>query len=523
MQARLAKLVLLIAGAWAMMCFLPLSQATAETILRRAVSSMPEELDPQKQSQSVQRQILNDIFVGLTEIDQTGQIVPGAAESWQIADGGKTYIFKLRKNGRWQDGMPVHAQDFVLAFERLFNLGNAARQVGLFSAISVTSTQANIIRPAVDALDALTLQINLHQPFPHFLFVLAKPPAFPVPSHLYESLGEDWVLPENLIGNGAYQLASIEKKGHIIHLNRSPYFHKFRPDAAEKVQYLSPSGTMTIGRLMAAGLAEISSQIPPFQRQAVQNLPGFALQSQPTPSLISILINTNLQALKPLSVRKALYFAVDRNAINHTLNADFIPVRGLVPPLEGYDSLLPDPVARETAIAMAQELMQAQGYTSSNPLNLVLTIPDILSEKTLAAQIKRDLSRIYVQLDIISLPFGELVQNMGKGDFELVRRNWVADYPDPYNFLHIYRRQFNPVLFPGDDPNLDTLFTAAENSPENRLPLLRKAEAHLLEQYLVIPLFMRTTQYLVSDRISGWSNTPWAANASHWLTIKQAP
>lgn len=501
------------------------------TVLKRAISTLPGTIDPQKQNQAVQRQLLNDLFIGLTELDQTGQVSPGAAQDWQVSDDGLTYTFRLRPGGKWQDGHPVTAQDFVLGLGRLFALGNDARQANLFASIRNSQTLDPGMLPVtldtlvakdfgVRAVDDLTLEITLSRPFPYFLFVLSKPPAFPVPSHVYAVHGEAWVSPDTLVGNGPYQLVEA-RQDEFARLRQSAYFHAPSATMPEEVVHLQPPETITMGRFMAAGKADISSAIPHYQMQAVRTLPGFRLAKVPDLSIATLLFNSTLPKLASADVRRALELAVDRTAMLENLNADFEPLTTLVPPIHGYLSPERAEPAREQAIREARTLMEAAGYGPERLLKLSLLSPDGLGERTIAAQIKRDWGRIYVDLGIEQLPFGQQVKRMGSGQFEVVRRNWVADYPDPYNFLQIYTHKFNMALFPEEDTLLAALFDQANAKLPARAEYLSKAEDHLMKRHIAVPLFVRTQHFLVSRRVSGWSNAPWAPNASRWLNVKQ--
>src|SRR5215510_8967057 len=87
--------------------------AQAETVLHRGNGAEPETLDPAKSTGVPEANIQYELFEGLTTYDAKGDVVPGAAESWEITDDGKTYVFHLRKDGKWSNGDPVTAGDFV--------------------------------------------------------------------------------------------------------------------------------------------------------------------------------------------------------------------------------------------------------------------------------------------------------------------------------------------------------------------------------------------------------------------------
>src|SRR6478609_9227323 len=87
--------------------------AFAEMVYNRGNSEDPESLDPHKTSTVNEAHILRDLFQGLVMQDSKAELIPGAAESWTVSKDGAVYTFKLRADGKWSDGTPVTADDFV--------------------------------------------------------------------------------------------------------------------------------------------------------------------------------------------------------------------------------------------------------------------------------------------------------------------------------------------------------------------------------------------------------------------------
>ena len=87
-------------------------------ILRRGNGTEPETLDPHRAEGVTAANVLRDLFEGLVTEAPDGTLIPGAAESWTLSDDGLVYTFKLQGNGRWSNGDPVTADDFVYGLRR---------------------------------------------------------------------------------------------------------------------------------------------------------------------------------------------------------------------------------------------------------------------------------------------------------------------------------------------------------------------------------------------------------------------
>src|SRR5713226_1937370 len=89
--------------------------------LRAGLNADPPNLDPHQSSAAVDRQVFQNLYDKLVDINQNLEIVPMLATSWQIADGGRTYTFKLRQGVVFHDGTPFNADAVKVNFERMLD------------------------------------------------------------------------------------------------------------------------------------------------------------------------------------------------------------------------------------------------------------------------------------------------------------------------------------------------------------------------------------------------------------------
>ena len=171
------------------------------------LSSEPQTLDPQVCGDADTAVAVSQMYEGLVRMDEDGSIRPGVSQSLDVSDDGLTYTFHLRENARWhiiknfkyiygEDceknlELPVTAEDFVFAFQRIFSPHTGAPGADTLYAIrnakAVHEGEMSVLELGVKALDAETLVITLERPSADFLTLLAQPICAPCNRFFFES------------------------------------------------------------------------------------------------------------------------------------------------------------------------------------------------------------------------------------------------------------------------------------------------------------------------------------------------
>ena len=170
-----------------------------------------------------------DVFSGLVGVDTDGTVLPDVADSWDILDDGRTYVFHLRDDVRWSDGKPVTAGDYECAWRRLLRPATGASVAALLFDIRGARAlhQGKDIEPdqvGIRARDDLTLVVELEEPTAYFLSLLTATILLPVPRHVVESHEEAWAEPETIVANGPFRLSTWKPGQHLL-LERDPTYH----------------------------------------------------------------------------------------------------------------------------------------------------------------------------------------------------------------------------------------------------------------------------------------------------------
>ena len=178
--------------------------------LVRHVKDEPATLDPAKAVGLPEIQVIRDLFEGLVNQNEKGEIVPGVATRWQTNDN-KIWTFTLRNDAKWSDGTPVTAEDFVYSWRRLVDPKNTSEFAWFAALAGMTNAQAIIDGKAapdslgVSAVNAHTLKIQLDKPLPWFPSLTASFALYPVQKNNVEG-DKNWTQPGKLVGNGAFVL-----------------------------------------------------------------------------------------------------------------------------------------------------------------------------------------------------------------------------------------------------------------------------------------------------------------------------
>lgn len=194
-----------------------------------SLRSEPPSLDSSTSQDTTSNEILALTNEGLVNVGRRGELLPGVAERWETDETSAT--FYLRKNARWANGNPVTAHDFVYSFQRLVDPATGAS--GSAYLVEVIKNAEAIMEGnlppesmGVEAIDDYTLRVELSQPTPYIVNVLASSSFYPLHQEFVEAQGERYAADaENILSNGPFILeewihsASITLKKNPLYWN----------------------------------------------------------------------------------------------------------------------------------------------------------------------------------------------------------------------------------------------------------------------------------------------------------------
>ena len=175
--------------------------------------------------------------------------------------------------------------------------------------------------------------------------------------------------------------------------------------------------------------------------------------------------------------------------------------------------------------ATAQSLMRDAGFGPDNRLRTTYLIRSTAagSYRAVAAAVQQMFSVIYVDISIVPADAQIFYGKIQEHDYEKSQPGWQADFDDASNFLDIFRSDSGNNWGKYASPAFDGMLNAAQADIDiqSRGQKLAAAEAILLKDQMVMPLFFWVSANLVRPYVKGWSANPLDKHRARWITIDE--
>ena len=536
------RLALLLAAALCVSALAGCARGGDAMSLSVCVGGAPEELDPIYATEPADQTILVHLYENLMRktAGASGATVTNgvakSATSEENTDGTVTWTFQLR-GAEWSDGRGVLAGDFVYAWQRLADPANDSPFASLLSVVAgydeVRET-GDVSLLQVTAEDDSTLVVVLNGKYDWFLEEVCTAPAtMPLRQDLLtvesaaEETAEDgaeaaeaaeaapwWSDVAGLVTNGPYQVSGYEA-GESLTLETSGTYHSdvsgpgtltFRfADTAEEGQALYDAGTV-----------DFLGVLPEEQMASLVEAESRAL----TPELgtWAVVFNCAQDTLMDARVRRALSLVIDRTAAAEAAGVTARAAEGLIPPsvpesdeadfrTSGGDLLDNDPNHRADLQEEARALLTEAGYVSVQDLGeLEYLYVDAGNGAAVAqALVQAWQSALGLRVTARAVTEEELAAALEEGTFSLAGIEIRALGNDAECFLRQWSSTGGENVSRYANSAYDTLLSVIAGAEDEtaRLGCLHDAEALLLEEGAVAPLYTTVTAWTLRDSLTG--------------------
>ncbi len=503
--------------------------ADGRSVLHRGLSTDPESLDPQKARSVQAADVLRDIGEGLTGYSASGQLIPGAAESWQVSEDGLTYTFTIRADARWSDGEPLSASHFVTGLRRLVDPTVAAFYASTITdienAAAIIAGDVAVTSLGVNAPDDRTLRIKLSRPVPYMLGLLTHPSTFPATERPAEIAAGG---PTRVsVSNGAYKLVSWQPGSRLL-LERNEHYWNDAETSIDVVNHhVVVEETAELNRYRSGEL-HTTSNVPPENFAAIREEYGDEMRIAPYLGIYYYGFNlTRAPFQDSPELRQALSMAIDRDVLVEKITGrGEAPAYSWVPPgTNNYDppQLSYANLSQEERNAIAQSLYKRAGYSADNPVSVELRFNTSATQQRIALAVQSMWRDVFgFEALLVSEEFQVLLANIRDGQStEAFRGSWIGDYNDATTFLRLLAGS-NPANVSGyrSEPYDSLMQRAAEQmDPDRRRLYLEEAERVLLADHAIVPLYFYVSKHLVRPEVQGWEDNVLDYHYSHHLSL----
>lgn len=462
---------------------------------------------------------------GALEVDELG-VTPAAAKSYDVSPDGLTYTFRLRDDGRFNDGRPVTAKDFVFAWRRLIDPRLAAPLGGKFASVVEGGEQAASLGPesgtakieaALDdlglrAVDRTTFEVKLARPAPYFKWIATLTAGAPIREDVVKKFGSDeWATkPKTLITNGPFKVAEIGQSATTMVRNTN---YRENPILTKLVANYGLDPAPRWARYLNDQL-DVSNGPPPAAKEATRRDPRFSDELITFPELSNqwLQFNTRKPPFDNPKVRLAFAQAIDREAYARVSSeAVARTMTTLIPEgMRGYSPELGEP--QEFASGKAKATLRSSGVGAEELEGIeILTAPPQQTDALfIQDQLKKNLG-ITTKIKSVG-DDATLMSQVQKGEYDL-KTNFIghtANYPDPQDFFAVFLSQSPTNQTGWSNARYDRLVNRAGATPDEneRQQLYDQAQQLLVREAPVAFLAQLERVYYVKPRVKGITRTP---------------
>lgn len=502
-------------------------RANREGILLVGNSAEPKALDHQLVTGVIESKVITSMFEGLVadHPSEDATPLPGAAASWEPNEDMTEWIFRLQPEGKWSDGVPVTAHDFVFSFHRLLHPDFAGPYAEMLYFIENAEDfnkgkVSDFAQVGVEAVDDFTLRVKLREPVPYLPSLTRHYTWFPVPQHVVLKHGKmtdrftKWSNLEHLVGNGPFKIKNW-RFHDFIEVERNPHYWNAAAVGLNGIRFFPIENPYTETRAFLSGQLHTTYQLQSDLIRSVKQKNPQYLRQEPYVGTTFIRLNTTRPGLSDPRVRQALSLTLDRQQICEHIMEGFTPAVSYTPKMGAYE---PEPKLRFDP-EKARALLAEAGFPNGEgfPLfSLMISRPAARAgAEAIQAMWRKHLN---IRVNIQNRDWGSFTSAQQSLNFDMASSGWIGDYLDPTTFLNMWTEGNGNNNTGWSDPRYEALLreAALKTEPAERLALFREAEGILVDAQPILPISYYSRNYLLRPEVKGWhplllDNHPWGA------------
>jgi len=464
----------------------------------------------------------NQLFNGLVQLDDSLNIKPDIAKSWEIINEECAFYFTLRNDVYFHKNKvfgkdstrAVTAHDFEYSFQRLIDPKVASPGSWVMNYVDMAKAENDSV-----------FKILLKEPFPAFLGMLGMRYFSVVPKEAVEYYGSEFR--SNPVGTGPFQFKLWEENVKLVFRKNPLYFETdevgnplpyleaiaitFLPDKQSEFLQFAQGKIDFISGLDNSYKDEVlttTGQLQPKYKDQINLITSPYLNTE----YLGFFMGAESPEIQHKKLRQAVNYGFDRvKMVSYLRNGMGIPAtHGFIPKgLPGFNSQKGYTYNPKKAKLLVEEYVTETG--NSNPAITIGTNSQYLD---LCEYIQRELEKIGITVTVDVMPPATLRQMKSSGDLDIFRASWVADYPDAENYLSLFfSENFTP-----NGPNythyknevFDSLYQKALSISEiqERKLLYSKMDSIVIAEAPIVPLYYDMAIRFVNKKVDGLGINP---------------
>ena len=481
----------------------------------------PADLDPQTTIGDAESHIFNALFEGLVSLDPKDlHPVPGVAEKWDVSPDGRVYTFHLRHNAKWSNGDPVTSRDFIDSYQRILSPALAAQYTEMFfNDVEVVNAKeyydgkiSDFSQVGFQAPDPYTFIVHLKNPAAYFLQVCNHNSWYPVhlPTILkygkLDEKGTAWTHPGNFVGNGPFRLKAWANEREVV-VERDPNYWDAANVKLKEIHYLPTENVDTEERDFRSGQLHVTWEVPLSKIDAYKRDAPQFLFINPYYGTYYYRLNVTNPILKDKRVRRALAMAIDREGIvRNVVRGGQEPAHCLTPPDPngGYVCKAGIP----TDFDGARRLLAEAGHPNGQGIPPVEILINTSAMHRSVAEVMQQTwkDQLHIDTHIVNQEWKVYLDTQHALNYCVSRSIWTGDYLDPFTFLSMMLSDGGNNDTGFANPEYDRLIKQSREivDPAARFAVLNQAEALMLDEGPVAPVFFYSRVYLRQPSVKGW-------------------
>ena len=439
-----------------------------------------------------ERQVMYPVYNTLTKLGPDFSINPELATSWEVLDGGKRIVFKLREGVKFHDGTEFDANAVKWNIDSRLDEATKSPQ---------RKQLVNVVE-SVEVIDRYTVEFNLLGPFPALMGMLAQRVGFVVSPTAARKHGEEFG--SNPVGTGPFLFKEWVRGSHV-RLERNPDYWEEGLPYLDKIDYEDVAGSVVGIQRLVTGEIDYVGQLSPNDIRAIEDNADIELHPVKVGRWHSLQWRWDRPPFDNADFRRAVAHAIDRKHIVDILTAGKATMAaGPTPPGLWWYS---DPDAFEHDPDKAREYLEKSGYKGDEVL---LTVAGTGIYPRIGQLVQEQLLDVGINIQINAVPQKGWYGKVLKGEFEFTPTRWTQR-PDPDGLLQIL---FHTEGFANStkysNPKVDALLDEARTMTDipARTKLYAEAQRHIAADLPYVSLFFAVEYGATRTHVHGFEWIP---------------